>query len=157
MNTIRRRKPLFALGRTPLSSRRGRQISMRGFSTRYQATLEDVEELKRRGKQIVKLIVIILLIKLIRMFTRQSPTAQNLADIILNSPNTTQIVQNLALITLISGVLILGFTFITIGVRLIHYRAFTFIMGFCILDAIFIYMYPEISVNVARAIFFTYQ
>ena len=112
----------------------------------------DIETYKRIAKRFVKLIVTIVAIKLIRRLIVGSDEATEAISMIVNSGTPFEIISPLALLSLSFGVMVFIIGFMIKGSSILDSRVFNGLVVICIIESIFMFFFPEITLAVLKAI-----
>lgn len=121
---------------------------------KYKTTEEDKEELKVIGKRVLKLIIIVTLIKVLRLYMYNTGSnGSNFIAELFSVITVEEFFKFTAILSLMFGVIFSVTTYIIIGTKVLRKRLYIYLFFFFIIDSIFIYLHPEIPSSVFRAVF----
>ncbi len=122
---------------------------------KYIFNHEDKKELIPLGKKILKLIIVIAVIKITRVFLVVNNTVNKTITEIFAIAPPEELFRFFALMIMVFGFIILFCLYLIKGKNVIKHQLFMYIMLFCIVDMLFIYIFPEIPSSIFKAIFGT--
>lgn len=120
---------------------------------KYLFGKEDKNELYLIIKRVVKVLFAILLIKCIRVFLIKNNEANTVINELFSVASPEQIFKFFSINVMVIGIFGLFVGYFIQGKSIIKNKWFSFLFFFCLIDAIFIYMFPEIPSSAAKAIF----
>lgn len=123
------------------------------INKKYLFGKEDKSELYLISKRVLKILLAILLIKSIRVLLIKNNDANTFINELFSIASPEQIFKFFSINVIVIGVLGLIAGYLIQGKSIIKNKLFSFLFFFCLIDGIFIYLFPEIPSSVAKAIF----
>jgi hypothetical protein len=131
---------------------RGKLIVNEVFKKKYFVTPGDKTDLLRILKRIIKIVILILLIKGTRLYLLKSDEFVSGVSEFLEVVTLEQLFKMNALALMFIGLAGLFVSYLVVGKSIIRTKWFNFLFLFCLIDAMFVYLFPEIPASVFKAI-----
>lgn len=123
------------------------------MKNKYLFGKEDKSEVYPIIRTVLKVVFSILFIKSIRVILMESNDINTFINELFSIASPEQIFKFFSINLMVIGISGLLIAYLIQGKSVIKNKVFNFLFFFCLIDAIFIYTFPEIPSSVAKAIF----
>ncbi|AFU17151.1 hypothetical protein MC28_D208 (plasmid) [Bacillus thuringiensis MC28] len=120
---------------------------------KYFIDKENKDSLLLIGKRILKVIFIVFFIKGLRIFLIKNENIKNDIHYFISEVGVEKVFKFISLQFMLLGIVALIICYLVKGVSIVNNKLFNYIILFCFVDLVLVYVFPEIYISMAKAIF----
>ncbi|AGE81675.1 hypothetical protein P4159_00585 [Bacillus thuringiensis] len=114
---------------------------------------ENKDSLLLIGKRILKAIFIVLFVKGLRVFLIKNENIKNDIHYFISEVGVEKVLKFISLQFMFLGIVTLIICYLVKGGSIVNNKLFNYIILFCFVDLVLVYVFPEIYISIAKSIF----